>query len=247
MQNETFEFDQSLLSVNMWEYDQADPFLKLISAKNDWYINNFGLFWSNWFYSVFQLQIDYDPNNVTHVTSNLFGCIVWAIILDFPITPLVVPRTGQKQPWAFENIGASTPAAVARQNFANYASGGTDPYAPNHPGGNFTPANNALALSMLEKVQLLKLAYYRNIGNCSIPFLNNMLADVFTITGQIHQNSSGQPAPVTQTPYVVDNLNMTITYTFPYTLSSQMQTALLQWDALPHPSGVSINVVYLAP
>lgn len=230
MDIESFGIDRKLISANIWQYDKADPFLSLLRQKDDWYDQNFESFWGMWYNQIFRLEIDYTESNNLHTYTNLFGCVVWAIILDFPLEPILVPREGMKQPWAFENIDAPYVQGVSRENFG-VAEGAT---AEPHQGGNFTPASNVAALTLLEKVQLLKLAYYRNIGNCSVPFLNRMLKDVFTITGKL------QPTPITQTPYVIDGQDMTMTYVFPYKLSVPLTNAIGEYDVLPKPTGVEL-------
>lgn len=234
MQVEEFKFDRDLLSVNTWQYDQADEYLALLQAKEDWYKQYFRTFWGDWYEQVFRLEIDYDPNNPLHVHTNLFGCVIWALILDFPLEPILTPRDGSQQPWAFENIGTPIAKGVSRENFGNAEDPSID-----IQGGNFTPASSSVALTLLEKVQLLKLVYYRNIGNVSVPFLNKALADVFRITGLL------KPTPITQTPYVLDHRDMTMEYVFPYELSDPMKIALVQWDVLPKPMCVNVYITYM--
>ena len=89
------------------------------------------------------------------------------MILDFPLEPILIPRDGMKQPWSFENIGSTIVAGTSRENF-----GIVEDPAVSGLGGNFTPASIATAMTILEKVQMLKLVYYRSIGNCTVPFLN---------------------------------------------------------------------------
>lgn len=241
MITQTFDRTKTLLAANIWQYDNADPFLNVIRNKDAWYAENFGTFWNNWYTSVFRLEIDYSPTSMTHVHTSLFGCVIWAMILDFPLEPILIPREGMKQPWSFENIEATVVAGVSRENFGIVE----DPSIAGL-GGNFTPATSTAALTMLEKVQLLKLAYYRNIGNCSVPFLNAALADVFKINGQMNQTAAGVPDPITQTPYVLDQGDMVLTYVFPYRLSDQMRINLTLWGVLPKPAGVRIVTQYPA-
>jgi len=240
MITQTFNQRRSCLLANIWQYDNADPFLKLLKQKDAWYSEYFDTFWSNWREGVFRLEINYDPASMTHVHTSLFGCVIWAMILDFPLEPILIPRDGMKQPWSFENIGSTIVAGTSRENF-----GIVEDPAVSGLGGNFTPASIATAMTILEKVQMLKLVYYRSIGNCTVPFLNAALADVFKITGQLNV-SGGVSAPISQTPYVLDSGNMTLTYVFPYKLSDPMVANLAAWDVLPKPMGVKIIMQFPA-
>lgn len=241
MQIQTFPSMTDLLRANIWQYDNADAWLSLIESKQEWYSQWFDGFWRDWYTQIFRLEIDYSSSSLTHTYTSLFGCVVWAIILDFPLEPILVPREGAKMPWSFENIGTVPIEGVSRENF-----GPVEDPAVSGLGGNFTASNNPVALSLLEKVQVLKLVYYGYIGNQSVPYINRALKDVFTITGLTHRDPEGNPDPVYQTPYVIDNLDMSITYVFPYHLSDTMKTNLAKWNVLPKPAGVQINIQYPA-
>lgn len=242
MQVQKFNSLIDLLRANIWQYDNADEWLELIEQKSEWYSLWFEGFWRDWYEKVFRLEIDYSPTNVNHTHTSLFGCVVWAIILDFPLDPILVPRDGLKVPWSFENVGTTPIPGVSRENF-----GPVEDPATSGLGGNFSAANNPVALSILEKVQILKLVYYGYIGGMSVPQLNRALADVFKITGLTHLDSSGNPDPIYQTPYVVDEGNMTIKYVFPYHLSDTMKTNLVKWNVLPKPAGVNLVIQYPTP
>lgn len=241
MKIEEFGFDRDAIQANIWQYDGAPEFLSLLRSKDEWYERYVREFFNNWYDQVFRLEIDYDPQSTTHTHTNLFGCTIWALILGFPLEPILTPREGMKQPWAFENIGTVPVAGQSRENF-----GIVEDPAVSGLGGNFTPAQATAAMTLLEKVQMLKLVYYRNIGNCSVPFLNRMLKDVFRITGMIQKNPDGTPNPTDSLPYVRDGQDMTLTYVFPYHLSDPLKVALTVWDCLPKPSAVKIIIEYPA-
>lgn len=242
MKIQEFNHFIDMLRANTWQYENAQPWIDLISQKSEWYNFWFEGFWSDWYRLVFRLEIDYDPASISHVHTSLFGCVVWALILDFPLDPLLVPRDGLKVPWSFENDGATLIPGVSRENF-----GIVEDPAVSGLGGNFSAANNPVALSILEKVQILKLVYYKYIGGTTIPQLNRALADVFAITGLINRDGAGNPAPILQTPYVVESANMTIKYVFPYHLSDTMKANLVKWNVLPKPVGVALLIEYPIP
>lgn len=251
MRRQEFDYNQSILAANIWQYDRASSFLSILEQKEEWYNSNYKQFWQDWFSKVFDLRIDYDLTNFNHTKVNLFGCTVWAIILNFPLEPILVPREGQKQPWSFEDIGANTPDPIKRQNFGPVQDPATSPW----PGGNFTPVSATLGMTILEKVQLLKLVYYRSISNCTIPSINAALADVFKITGMIHIDDNGNSDPITQLPWVEDCqyvdgsgntpvTKMVLNYNFPYRLRDPFINAITDYDVMPRPSGVKVNLIF---
>ena len=75
---------------------------------------------------------------------------------------------------------------------------------------------------------LIKAKAAANISNCSIPALNNILQVLFPNRGNA---------------YVTDGANMTMTYTFQFSLSPTEIAIITQAGVLPVPSGVSISYV----
>jgi Protein of unknown function (DUF2612) len=68
-----------------------------------------------------------------------------------------------------------------------------------------------------------------NISDGSIPSINAILLGLFPLRGACH---------------VVDHLNMTADYYFPFPLSAVELAILLQSNVLPNPQGVVINIVH---
>ena len=98
----------------------------------------------------------------------------------------------------------------------------------NFGNGNFSAASGAsLYLTNAQKVIILKLRYYSLISNFTIDFLNAMCADVFKDYGQV---------------YVIDNLNMTFTYHFNFTIPSDLNLLFTELDILPRPIGVKVLI-----
>lgn len=86
--------------------------------------------------------------------------------------------------------------------------------------GNFTLADDSFRLLILAKAAA-------NIWDGSIPGLNTILRTLF-------------PGEVC---YVVDNLNMSLTYTFDFTLTAAQLAVVQNSGVLPRPCGVSTSIV----
>lgn len=98
----------------------------------------------------------------------------------------------------------------------------------NFENGNFGRSSSGVASLTLEQKRLvLRLRYFQLISDGSVPHTNFVLQQVF-----------GQG-------YVLDNLDMTITYVFQTELSFAVRQVLDQFDLLPRPAGVGTNIVYL--
>jgi hypothetical protein len=102
-------------------------------------------------------------------------------------------------------------------------------FRKNFDHGNFTPINEETTLSLEDARTLLKLRYYQLITRATVPECNKIVTDVFS----------------DNTVFVVDGLDMTMTYVFANILSSSLRAALAKFDVLPRPSGVKLNVYYI--
>ena len=71
---EFFDFSVNLLSALLWQYNNATNLQGILTAKNQWYLENQTQFWNDWYQDVFNLG-----------TANQFGLVVWSIILGLPI------------------------------------------------------------------------------------------------------------------------------------------------------------------
>ena len=70
----TYECEINLFTAIDWQRGSAVKLNKLISLKQEWYEDNYCLFWNDWVADVFDLR-----------TANEFGLSVWSIILDLPL------------------------------------------------------------------------------------------------------------------------------------------------------------------
>lgn len=96
----------------------------------------------------------------------------------------------------------------------------------NFNNGNFGRDSAGVAgLTLEQKRLVLRLRYYQLVSDGSAPFSNKALRDVFGVG------------------YVLDPGDMTCTYVFPNALSSQVRLVLEQFDLLPRPAGVKVNIL----
>lgn len=96
----------------------------------------------------------------------------------------------------------------------------------NFTNGNFGRDSAGVAgLTTEQRRVVLLLRYYQLITDGTVPHVNSILKDVF-----------GQG-------YVLDHLDMTCSYIFPQSLSSTMIQVLENFDLLPRPAGVEVNIL----
>jgi hypothetical protein len=74
MNIQSFDYSINLLSVILWQYNEANNLQQLIQNDQNFYDENHVQFWTSWYTNVFNLQ-----------TANDFGLFVWSIILNIPI------------------------------------------------------------------------------------------------------------------------------------------------------------------
>lgn len=75
---------------------------------------------------------------------------------------------------------------------------------------------------------LLRIRYFQLTSAGTVPEINRMLKYLFTDYGEA---------------YLVDNLDMTQTYTFGFILTSEMRYMLNNTDVLPRPAGVKSSII----
>ena len=168
----------------------------------------------------YQVNNDQFWNNWIETVFNLptasnFGMAVWAYILNVPLNILALDASLQY--WAFDSY---------RDNFTDSTMS-----PPNPTAGNFPPvAQDGAVVGSQEKIVILRLKYYSCMTQCTITSINALLADVFSYLG--FGNA-----------YVQDNQNMTMTYVFNGVVSANLVILMQQYNLLPRPQGVSLNVV----
>jgi len=98
-------------------------------------------------------------------------------------------------------------------------------YNSNFNNSNFgRDASGTQALTLEQKRLVLRLRYFQLVSDGTVPHTNFVLQTIF---GQGH---------------VLDNLDMQLTYVFTGGLTSDVVAVLLEFDLLPRPSGVKLNL-----
>lgn len=87
---ETYDYSVDVMSVLLWQYNDATRLQKLVELKQLWYDTNQSEFWENWERDVFDMR-----------TATDFGLAVWSIILDIPLTFSTGEAPSNKIAWGF--------------------------------------------------------------------------------------------------------------------------------------------------
>lgn len=154
-------------------------------------------------------------NNVWNIDTAVgFGLNIWGRILG---VSRVLPIPGDEGSFGFAN----SDVPPDWENFGSLMSSGGGPfYAGQKNTGSFSLNDTAYRTLLLTKA-------LANIAATTAPALNALLRNLFPGRGRA---------------FVRDNLDMTMTYVFNFSLSS-IEFAILQFSGvLPHPGGVGVNV-----
>jgi hypothetical protein len=235
MNIQEFDYSVDLLAVVLWQYDKATNLLNLLQQKQTWYDQNQTQFWQDWYNQIFNL-------GASNTQISTFGLAVWSIILN---VPLFVPL-GEIEPgvvWGFNAFDPTFPTYENDNlNFNN---------AP------FPPTTPVIALTPPQQQFLLLLKYFNctNRGTISYPidtghfnsdatvYIDNYLYDINYFLQQLCFYLGEAIGYGDNTIVCIDNLNMTITYTFsdPSAFPSTLLQAINLLDLLPRPAGVAIT------
>jgi hypothetical protein len=215
-------YDLNLLQNITWQYDLATNLVGLSQAKQDWYDKEWKGFWSGWKSSVFDLR-----------TANLFGIVVWALILDVPVSLVYGNVVTDARPFGFAN----------RNNFNS---------------ANFYGSSTPAFLQIEEARKLLRIRYYAQTMSPTVSNINYMLRDVFRDSGLAYieetvggigispfgfgqyRNNFFAPSNFANATAHVNILPMQQKYIFTFALSNNFKAALLEY--LPRGSGVKTTI-----
>lgn len=137
-------------------------------------------------------------------------------------------RTANDFGCAVWSIILNLPLAI-EYNASDGANWGFGPSQKNFEHGNFAPQFLApLPLTTAQKRLVLQLRYLQLTTRGCPPQINKRFSEIFKDLG---------PA------YVVDNLNMTMTYVFAFTLPAPLSFILKYYSLLPAPAGVAVNFI----
>lgn len=223
MRIQTFDYSVDLMQSILWQYNDAENLISLITQKQAWYTLNQSAFWSDWYANVFDLR-----------TANFFGLAVWSYILDLPLFVPIDPEPNDKPNWGFNEYNPSFPTLINNyQNFEN---------------GNFSTKGQVITLTLEEQRFILRLRYYQLVSNGAIftdendntnpqkiPNINKFLAYLIN-------TSAFEPIG---NMWCLDGLDMSITYVFDFEMSRELRYVLVQYDLLPRPAAVGIKYVVL--
>ena len=208
-----FEIDAEL--AILWQYENATNLRTLVNNKQNWLRDNHQFFWIDWTQDIFNLATD---------APNAFGMTVWSIILNTPVLIPVGEEPTAKPIWGFNEFDPVYPALENdNRNFGTTI-------LLNPGSGNFSTKNQFYALTVEQQQFLLRLRYFQltNLGDINdINTFLNHLCD----TSNIDYNG---------TIYVIDNLDMTISYIYTDDFPPALFLAIRDLDVLPRPAGVAI-------
>lgn len=102
-------------------------------------------------------------------------------------------------------------------------------YRKNFGNGNFSSSSSTdVSLTMAQKRLVLQLRYFQLVSRGTVPEINTFLKELFKDQGLV---------------YVLDGLNMNADYVFTFAPNSQLNFVLNQFDLLPRPAAVGVEVV----
>lgn len=234
MNIEKFDYSVNLLNVILWQYNEATSLLSLLNQKQDWYNVNQTQFWQDWYTQVFNLS-------ATNPNLTLFGAAVWSIILDVPLYVPLEPITPGNE-WGFNAFNPTYP--TYENDYLNFNN------AP------FAPSQRIISLTLPQQIFLLLLKYFNctNRGTLIYPPASSVFVDIpenqvyfnnftYSINSYLQYlcfNLADQINYAGGSIYCIDNLDMTISYTFTATFPSNLLQAITMLDLLPRPAGVLI-------
>ena len=138
-----FDYSVNILRVILWEYNDAENLIGLLTEKQDFYNTAQRDFWQNWVRDVFDLR-----------TANEFGLSVWSNILDLPFFSDSEVSPDDYPAWGFDTGDENSPV----QNFNN---------------GNFASTSDSfINLDTEQKRLLLRLRYFQLTTDCTVPNIN---------------------------------------------------------------------------
>lgn len=169
-----------------------------------------------------QFWRDWYANVFNLVTANEFGISVWSHILNVPLYIFFEPESPTKPLWGFNQIDGMLPALI--NTYLNFEH------------SNFSTRGTVVSLTLEEQRFLVRLRYFQLVTRGDIPTINEFM---FYLCDTSDIDYSG-------TIYCVDNLDMTMTYTFTTSgFSPDLLHVIQELDIMPRPCGVKLIYVTL--
>jgi len=176
--------------------------------------------WYLQYYTGFWLNWIFDVFDLRE--ANLFGLTIWSIILDFPLYVNLEPLDPDAPLWGFNEYTLPPPPSPLINTYVNFTHGNLAPSSAS----NLTESDQRIAL---------QLRYYQLVtrGAVGADTLNPLNVNVFL--NYIFGDLGGV--------WMIDNLDMTITYEFNYTPSQNLYAVIIEHNLLPKPAGVAISYI----
>jgi hypothetical protein len=166
--------------------------------------------------------VEWHDNVFNLATANLFGLSVWSYILQLPLYVPSEPFDPTKPYWGF---------GAYNQNFHN---------------ANFAPYGGGAELTIEEQRFVLRLRYFQLVSRGAIASQAQGSNPGSLIgTNEMLNYLVPQTYPDGRI-WVLDGLNMSITYVFNFTVPPDIRDILVEQDLLPRPAGVGIKYVNIS-
>lgn len=218
MKIQTFDYSVNLLQAIIWQYDETFALKTLIIEKQSWYDANQSQFWTDWYNNVFNL-----------LTANAFGIAVWSYILNVPLYINFNPEPSDKPIFGF-NSGSFGSYTNTYLNFGN---------------SNFSTRGAILSLTLEEQRFLLRLRYFQLYTAGAIsnpPALPGTFPPLTGINNFLNYLVNTSDIGFTGKLYVLDGLDMTMTYVFTTDdFPSELLEVIQKLDIMPRPAGVRLK------
>jgi len=219
MRIEEFNYseDMDVLPCILWQYEGATNLIGLVQAKQDWLDSNHASFWIGFHNDIFNLATN---------SPTLFGVSVWSIILNTTMYVPLTPESEDKPIWGFNAFDPTYPDL--ENDYKNFGTTIDD-----NPGsGNFSTRGQIFELTIPQQQFLLRLRYFQLCN----------LGDIYDINLFLNYLCTSNIIGYTGTIYVIDNLNMTITYVFTAAdFPANLLAVINELGVLPRPAGVAIT------
>lgn len=133
------------------------------------------------------------------------------------------------------NIQLYTDPNISPSTYPNW---GFSNFGHNFFDGNFAEdGNRVLLLSTDQKRIIILMRYFSLTNNQTAPAINRRLRELFGL----------EVDEVTPRAFVIDNLDMTITYYLSLTIDQTLRLAMESLGVLPRPSAVALDVTNVFP
>jgi Protein of unknown function (DUF2612) len=210
--------------MKIQEFDYSVDLLQTILWQYDQATSFVSLIKSkqNWYNVNFtQFWADWYNNVFNLLTANKFGLTVWSIILNVPPYLIASPEDPDKPIWGFNAYDPTFPDL--ENTYLNFQN------------GNFSLYGTVISLTVEEQRFLLRLRYFQLSTRADVTDINQFLAYLLASSN----------IGYTGVLYMLDNLDMTITYCFNTSFPTSLYTVLTTLGVLPRPAGVRVIYTFL--